>query len=210
MTPDEQAELDQLAREVLDSVRYVVLSTIDEDGRTRTSPVYFTPHRYADLYWVSYADTHHSANLGRDDRVSGVVFDSSVPPGPGQHAVYVDGTAREIPADELDEHLPFAFDPERRGGRAFSAKSCPTTPTPSGCGCSRSSPGRCTCGAGTRRWAPGGTGGSPSIPASLEREVYQSHDSALLWVTPIPPEELHHVPFSEEDHGWPDQQVLGC
>jgi hypothetical protein len=49
MASDEQAELEQLAREVLDCVRYVVLSTIDQDGRTRTSPVYFTPHRYADL-----------------------------------------------------------------------------------------------------------------------------------------------------------------
>ena len=120
MTPDEQAELDQMAREVLDSVRYVVLSTIDEDGRTRTSPVYFTPHRYADLYWVSYADTHHSANLRLDGRLSGVVFDSTKPP-PETQAVYVSGRAREIPAAELEDHLAVAFDPERRGGRAFSS-----------------------------------------------------------------------------------------
>ena len=113
-TPD----LGQLARDVLDSVRYVVLGTIDEDGRTRTSPVYFTPHRYEDLYWVSDRTTHHSANLHRDPRVSGVVFDSTLPPGRGQ-AVYVTGTAREVPEDELDQHLPVAFDPERRGGRRF-------------------------------------------------------------------------------------------
>jgi nitroimidazol reductase NimA-like FMN-containing flavoprotein (pyridoxamine 5'-phosphate oxidase superfamily) len=117
---DDPRGLDELAREVLDTVRYVALGTIDPDGRPRVSPVYFTAHRYADLYWVSYADTHHSANLTRDGRVAGVVFDSSVAPGPDVRAVYVDGSAREIPADELDEHLPFAFDPERRGGRAFS------------------------------------------------------------------------------------------
>jgi hypothetical protein len=112
-------DLDQQARDILDSIRYVVLATIDEDGRTRTSPVYFTPSGYEDLYWVSYADTHHSHNLARDSRLSGVVFDSTRPPGEGS-AVYVTGAAREIPADELAEHLPRAFDPEGRGGRRFS------------------------------------------------------------------------------------------
>jgi hypothetical protein len=114
-------DLDQEARDVLDSIRYVVLSTIDEDGRTRTSPVYFTPYRYEDLYWVSYADTHHSHNLARDGRLSGVVFDSTRPPGQGS-AVYVTGTAREIGPEELPDHLPRAFDPEGRGGRRFSAE----------------------------------------------------------------------------------------
>jgi Pyridoxamine 5'-phosphate oxidase len=113
-TPD----LDTMAREVLDQIRYIVLGTIDEDGRTRTSPVYFHPHRYQDLYWVSHPDTHHSQNLGRDDRLSGVVFDSTLVPGETQ-AVYVSGTAREVPVDELEQHVPHAFDPDR-GGRAFS------------------------------------------------------------------------------------------
>jgi nitroimidazol reductase NimA-like FMN-containing flavoprotein (pyridoxamine 5'-phosphate oxidase superfamily) len=116
--PDAATDLDQLAREILDSVRYVVLGTVDEDGRTRTSPVYFTPSGYQDLYWVSYADTHHSHNIVRDGRVSGVVFDSSRPPGESS-AVYVTGTAREVAAEELAEHLPRAFDPDR-GGRRFS------------------------------------------------------------------------------------------
>ena len=110
-----------MARDVLDSVRYVVLSTIDDDGRTRTSPVYFTPHDYADLYWVSDRGTHHSHNLHRDPRLSGVVFDSSRSPGETK-AVYVTGAAREIRDDELEQHLPVAFDPERRGGRRFEAE----------------------------------------------------------------------------------------
>jgi nitroimidazol reductase NimA-like FMN-containing flavoprotein (pyridoxamine 5'-phosphate oxidase superfamily) len=114
-------DLDQMARDVLDTVRYVVLSTTDEDGLTRTSPVYFTPHGYADLYWVSDRGTHHSANLHRDPRLSGVVFDSSRPPGETK-AVYVTGTAREVSDDELEQHLPVAFDPERRGGRRFEAE----------------------------------------------------------------------------------------
>lgn len=112
-------DLDQLARDVLDAVRYVALGTIEEDGTPRVSPVYFVPHDYRTLYWVSYDDTHHSANIARDSRVSGVVFDSTVVPGPDTRAVYVVGPAREVPADELDEHLVHAFD-DTRGGRAFS------------------------------------------------------------------------------------------
>ncbi len=102
-------DLDQQARDVLDRIRYVVLGTIDEDGRTRTSPVYFTPHGYEDLYWVSNPASHHSHNLERDHRLSGVVFDSTVPPGPDTGAVYVTGTrardprgrARAAPAQRL-------------------------------------------------------------------------------------------------------------
>jgi nitroimidazol reductase NimA-like FMN-containing flavoprotein (pyridoxamine 5'-phosphate oxidase superfamily) len=121
MSETTAADLNQMAREVLDSVRYVVLGTIDEDGRTRTSPVYFVPHGYQNLYWVSNPDSHHSHNLQRDNRVSGVVFDSTVSPGPDTRAVYVTGAAREIPAEELEQHLPHAFD-SARDGRAFSVE----------------------------------------------------------------------------------------
>jgi nitroimidazol reductase NimA-like FMN-containing flavoprotein (pyridoxamine 5'-phosphate oxidase superfamily) len=116
-----EADLDQTAREVLDGIRYIVLGTIDEDGTPRTSPVFFTPHGYEYLYWVSHPETHHGANLARDDKVSGVVFDSSLPPGQTD-AVYVTGTAHEVPEDELAEHLPVAFDPEHRGGTRFTAE----------------------------------------------------------------------------------------
>jgi hypothetical protein len=115
--PSTDVDLRAVARDVLDDVRYVVLGTVDPDGRPRLSPVYFCPHRHIDLYWVSHPHTHHSANLGRDDRATGVVFDSTVAPGAGR-AVYVAGRAREIPADELAARCEVAFDPGR-GARAF-------------------------------------------------------------------------------------------
>ena len=108
-TPD----LDQQARDILDRIRYVVLGTIDEDGRTRTSPVYFKPHGYEDLYWVSNPASHHSRNLERDNRLSGVVFDSTVPPGP-RHG-----------SGLRDRHRP-----RGPGGRARAAPAqAPSTPT---------------------------------------------------------------------------------
>lgn len=112
-------DLSAMVREVVDEVRYLVLGTIDVDGRPRVSPVYFTPHRYTDLYWVSHPGTHHSVNLGRDSRASGVVFDSTVAPTGGARAVYVGGSAREVPADELEARCAVAFNPSR-GGRTFA------------------------------------------------------------------------------------------
>jgi general stress protein 26 len=85
MTADTAAPaLAATARNVMDRIRYMVLGTIDEDGCTRTSPVYFVPHRYRDLSWVSTPKSHHSHNLKRDNRLSAVIFDSTVPPGPDQ------------------------------------------------------------------------------------------------------------------------------
>ncbi len=49
----------------------MVLGTSDEDGCTRTSPVYVVPAERGDL-------------------------DSTVPPGPDQQAVYVAGIALEV------------------------------------------------------------------------------------------------------------------
>jgi hypothetical protein len=115
------AELAASARDVLDRIRYVVLGTIDQDGWPRTSPVYFVPHRYRDLYWVSDPASHHSHNLARDSRLSGVILDTAVPPGRDARAVYVSGRAEEIKSDALAQHLPIAFDPDR-GARAFTAQ----------------------------------------------------------------------------------------
>ena len=116
-----QDELAAMARRVIDGNRYLVLGTVEDDGRPRLSPVYFTPARYADLYWVSSPDARHSHNVRERPDVQIVVFDSARPPNDGE-AVYISATAREIAAGDLPDVLGEAFDPETRGGRAFSAE----------------------------------------------------------------------------------------
>ena len=113
-------ELRDMARRVLDGNRYMVLGTVEEDGRPRLSPVYFTPARYQDLYWVSSPHAQHSRNVRERPEVQIVVFDSSRPPGEGE-AVYIEAGAHEVREDELPGLIDEAFDPEGRGGRAFSA-----------------------------------------------------------------------------------------
>jgi hypothetical protein len=113
-------ELREMARRVIDDNRYLVLGTVEDDGQPRLSPVYFTPARYRDFYWVSSPDAQHSHNVRERPEVRIVVFDSSTLPGQSE-AVYVSATAREIPADELPGVLHEAFDPAHRGARAFTS-----------------------------------------------------------------------------------------
>src|SRR4029079_11023331 len=61
--PD-QAELNAMARRVIDANHYMTLATQDADGRPRLSPLYYTCARYSDFYWVSSPTAHHSRNLG--------------------------------------------------------------------------------------------------------------------------------------------------
>jgi hypothetical protein len=111
-------DLDAMARRVIDGNLYMTLATLDPDGAPRLSPVYFTPARYSDFYWVSSPDAHHSRNLLERPEVRIVIFDSSVAVGHAE-AVYLSARARAIPADELDAVIGEAF-AERGGARRFA------------------------------------------------------------------------------------------
>lgn len=112
-------ELAEMARRVIDGNRYLVLGTVESDGRPRLSPVYFTPARYGDFYWVSSPEAQHSRNVRDRPDVQIVVFDSSVLPNHSE-AVYMSATARQVPDEELPALVGEAFDPDGRGGRAFT------------------------------------------------------------------------------------------
>ena len=101
-------DLDAMARRVIDGNHYMVLGTRDPDGQSRLSPVYYTPARFTDLYWVSVPDSHHSRNVAADPAVKIVIFDSTAVVGAGE-AVYLDATAGEVPDDELEARCGEAF-----------------------------------------------------------------------------------------------------
>jgi hypothetical protein len=68
---------------------------------------------------VSTPTSQHSHNLKRDNRLSAVIFDSTVLPGPDQQAVYVAGTAHEVQPAALAKHLPRA---SQRNRPAYSGR----------------------------------------------------------------------------------------
>jgi hypothetical protein len=113
-------DLDATARRVIDGNLYMTLATLDPDGAPRVSPVYFTPARYADFYWVSSPDAHHSRNVTARPDVQIVIFDSSVTVGHAE-AVYIAARAREVPEQELEAVVGEAFQ-ARGGARRFAAE----------------------------------------------------------------------------------------
>lgn len=114
------AELTAMARAVVAGNRYFVLGTAHADGRPRVSPVFFNHHEHRWFYWVSSPDSQHSRNLAGDARVNAVVFDSTTPPAENR-AVYLTGTAFEVPEADLDAEIPRAFaDSVAQGARTFS------------------------------------------------------------------------------------------
>jgi uncharacterized protein YndB with AHSA1/START domain len=101
-------DLDAMARHVIDANHYMVLGTLDPDGRPRLSPVYYAAARYRDFYWVSSPDAHHTHNIRRHPAVELVIFDSTAAVGTGE-AVYLSATAREISDHELEDVIHEAF-----------------------------------------------------------------------------------------------------
>jgi hypothetical protein len=92
--------LNELARKVIDSNRYMVLGTADPDGRPWVTPVWFASEDYKVFHWVSSPDARHSQNVSARPEVAIAIFDSTVPVG-GAQAVYMSGRAEELTGAEL-------------------------------------------------------------------------------------------------------------
>lgn len=101
-------DLAELARATLDDNRFMVLGTVDESGRPRVSPVWFSLVDYRDVYWLSSPGAHHSRNIEQRPEVSIVVFSSAADPHTGQ-GVYLEATAGRVPDDQLADACATAF-----------------------------------------------------------------------------------------------------
>jgi hypothetical protein len=98
------ADLDQVARTIIDDNRYMVLGTADERGRPWVTPVYYAPSGYAELYWLSSPEAQHSRNLAGRPELSIVVFDSQAPVGEGQ-GVYMSAVAEQLEGADAERGI---------------------------------------------------------------------------------------------------------
>lgn len=101
---DSKQDLNKIARNIIDSILYMVLGTADEKGRPWASPVYFASENYKEFYWISSPEVQHSRNIAIRPQISIVVFDSRVPVGEGQ-AVYMSAAAEPVADVDLDRCL---------------------------------------------------------------------------------------------------------
>ncbi|HEU4543181.1 MAG TPA: pyridoxamine 5'-phosphate oxidase family protein [Jiangellaceae bacterium] len=101
----------QIARDIIEANRYLVLATADATGRPWSTPVYFAHIDFTEFFWVSSPDVTHSRNIAVRPEVGIVVFDSQAAIGTGQ-GVYMSALAKLLDGGEID-----------RGIEAFSRRS---------------------------------------------------------------------------------------
>ena len=97
-------DLAAIARAVVDANKYMVLATVDEDGRPWISPVYYAPEAYTEFFWLSWPGARHSRNIAVRPEVSIVVFDSQVQIG-GAQAVYIRAVAEQLDGAEVERGI---------------------------------------------------------------------------------------------------------
>ncbi|GAA1789668.1 pyridoxamine 5'-phosphate oxidase family protein [Agromyces lapidis] len=120
-TDDVNAAPLDAARRVIDANTYLTLATADVSGTPWATPVWFAEHELREYFWVSRLETRHSQNIAARPEVALAVFDSTVAVG-SAIAVYVDGVAGEVSADDLEAGLEvYGAKSEARGIRRWTA-----------------------------------------------------------------------------------------
>src|SRR4029450_8122039 len=103
-----------MAQNVIESNRYMVLGTADEAGVPWVTPVWFAQSDYRRFIWVSSPDRRHSRNIRARPELSIVIFDSQVPVGSAR-AVYMSARAEGLSGADLEREIA-ALEPAGRGG----------------------------------------------------------------------------------------------
>ncbi|MBV9165155.1 MAG: pyridoxamine 5'-phosphate oxidase family protein [Solirubrobacterales bacterium] len=99
-------DFSDMARGIIESNRYMVLGTADEDGVPWVTPVWFAQSDHRRFIWVSSPERRHSRNVRARPEVSIVIFDSRVEVGSAR-AVYMSARAEEVSAAELEGDVAF-------------------------------------------------------------------------------------------------------
>ena len=95
-----------MARGIIESNRYMVLGTADENGLPWVTPVWFAQSDHRRFIWVSSPDRRHSRNVTARPEVSIVIFDSQVAVGSAR-AVYMSARTEELSGAELERDVAF-------------------------------------------------------------------------------------------------------
>jgi Pyridoxamine 5'-phosphate oxidase len=101
---DAMTDFSDMAREIIESNRYMVLGTADASGVPWAAPVWYAHTDHRRFIWVSSPDRRHSRNVEARPEVSIVIFDSSVAVG-GARAVYMSARAQELSGAELERDV---------------------------------------------------------------------------------------------------------
>ena len=90
--------------EILATVRYVNVSTVDEKGQPWSAPVWYVFDQELNIYWWSSVHSQHSKNISQNSAVYLTIFDSTLPEGDGL-GVYMRAKADEVPMRDLEKAM---------------------------------------------------------------------------------------------------------
>jgi len=117
MGTKDRAELETVARSIIDSNRYMTLATADEHGSPWASPVWYAPVGYREFLWVSSPEARHSRNLALRAELAIVIFDSHQ--AGGWNALYMSAVAEQL--SDVDEVIQiYSRHGEAQGLRAWT------------------------------------------------------------------------------------------
>jgi general stress protein 26 len=88
------------AKEIIKSINYITIATVDEDGQPWNTPVYRSYDEGFSFYWTSWTETQHSQNIAKNPKVFLSIYDSTQAPGTG-FGVYVKAKAHVV--EDIDE-----------------------------------------------------------------------------------------------------------
>lgn len=80
------------AKRLIDENTNMVLATASAEGRPWISPVFYVPNDAYDLYWTSWVEAQHSANVREHSEVAIVIYETD----PEVDAVYISANAVEL------------------------------------------------------------------------------------------------------------------
>lgn len=96
----DERNLQEIARSIVDSNRFMTLGTADAAGLPWASPVWYAPVDYREFLWVSSPETRHSRNIAARPQVAIVIFDSHETG--GWKALYMSAQAEELGDDDVE------------------------------------------------------------------------------------------------------------
>jgi general stress protein 26 len=101
---------DATARSIINSVAYMTLATVDENGEPWNTPVagYHFDNDYT-LYWASWTANQHSRNIRTNGKVFIVIYDSTPSDGKPAQGVYVQAQAIELSDEQEVLHAALVF-----------------------------------------------------------------------------------------------------
>jgi nitroimidazol reductase NimA-like FMN-containing flavoprotein (pyridoxamine 5'-phosphate oxidase superfamily) len=94
----------EMARTIVESNRYMVLGTADEDGVPWVTPLWYAQSDLRKFLWVSSPDRRHSLNVIARPEVSIAIFDSTVAVGDAR-AVYMSARAEQVTGAGLEAEI---------------------------------------------------------------------------------------------------------